>query len=171
MSDFDPVPPVTVPLADSALNTTSAEVLGNKLDTIAGDSIVALVKQLRGGPVVTYPVLAAGATLTAGAADTYGAAVELAAAGVITSDALLASACIRTPSAAQTGKLQIGYGAGPTYICEVDYEVASDVGAFFSVPLCGQGGVIPSGSAISARIKTTAGAQTVDASVGFTLLA
>ena len=116
--------------------------------------------------IVTYPVLAAGATLTAGAANTYGAAVELAPAAAVTVDRRVVSVTLRTPSAAQTGKIQIVHTTGvPVDIAEVDYEIASDAGAFVSIPIFA-GPVVPAGVNIGARIKTTAGAQTVDASIG-----
>jgi len=166
-------PAAGVPAADSAANVVVSDVVGNKTDTVAGDSLVALSRILIGGPVVTYPVLAAGVTATAGAANTYGAYVELAAAGVITADAKLASVCLRTPSAAQTGKIDISYDTGgtPVLLAEVDYEIATDAAGYFSINLCGMGGIVPAGNNIGVRIKTTAGAQTVDASVGFMLLA
>jgi hypothetical protein len=162
-------PTSTVPTADSADNVIAADVIGNKTDTVAGDSLVALAKKIAaGGAVATYPVLAAGATVTAGAANTYGALVELAAAGAVTVDSRLASVCIRTPSAAQTGKILLVHTTGvPVSLCEVDYEVATDAGGLMQINLAGMGGVIPSGANIGAQIKTTAGAQTVDLSVGF----
>ena len=122
--------------------------------------------QIPGSEITTYPVLAAGATCTAGAANTYGAAVELAAAGVVTVPKRVVSVCIRTPSAAQTGKIQIVHTtAGPVNVAELDYEIASDAGGFLNIPVLGSL-VIPAGVNVGARIKTTAGAQTVDVSVG-----
>ena len=121
---------------------------------------------LPGAVIATYPVLPAGATCTAGAANTYGAIVELAAAGVVTAPMRVVSVSLRTPSAAQTGKIQIVHTtAGAVDVCELDYEVASDAGGFLTIPVLG-GGVIPAGVNVGARIKTTAGAQTVDVSVG-----
>ena len=156
-----------VPVADTADNVTSGDVIGNKTDTAAGTSLIALIRQFANGDVVeTFPVLSAGVNAIAGAANAYGATAELAAGGLVAVDSRLASISLRTPSAACTGKVNIGHGAGPTFVCEVDFEIATDAGAFLNIPLVGMGGVIPAGDAVSVQIKTTAGATTVDCSVG-----
>lgn len=165
-----------VPLADAAGDVTVSDAIGAKADTVAGTSLIALVRQelaamviltarQLGGVVTTWPVLSAGVQATAGAANVYGADITLAA--TVGNDSRLASICIRTPVGAMTGKANIGYDdGGDTFICEVDFEIATDAGGFFQASLVGMGTVIPAGADLIAELKTTAGADTAFISVG-----
>lgn len=127
-----------------------------------------------GNTVLTFPVASAGVALAAGAANTYGAAsdvvvtADLVAAG-FAGDVLLESLTIRTPSAGDCGKVQIGHqtGAGAvTYVVEVDFECATDAAWTPRIDLLGRGGLIPAGADIVARQKNVGGAVTITVSVG-----
>ena len=127
-----------------------------------------------GNTVLTFPVPSAGVALAAGGANTYGVQSDV----VITGDlvaagfagaVLLESVTIRTPSAGETGKVQIGHqtgAGGVVQICEVDFECATDAGWTQRSDLLGRGGLIPNGADIVARQKTTGGAATLTVSVG-----
>lgn len=119
------------------------------------------------GEIITVPVASAGITATAGAANTYGAYVQLDDGTLVTADMRLVSVGLRTPSAAQVGKVQIVYDeAGtPVPICEVDFEIATDAGGYLNIPVP-TGRIIPSGETIGARVKSVAGATTITVSVG-----
>lgn len=127
-----------------------------------------------GNDNLTYPVASAGITLTAGAANVYGASADLVVtadivAGGMTGDVVLESVTLRTPSAGQVGKLRIGHqtgGGAENWICEVDFECATDAGFTPRIDLLGRGGLIPAGADIIAGVKTVAGGTTITASVG-----
>ena len=130
------------------------------------------------GTVTTWPVLSAGVAPAAGAANTYGAQSDLAVTADIVAagyagDVYLESCTIRTPSAGDTGKIQLGYqvGAGAVVqLCEVDFECATDAGWTQRASILGAGGAIPTGADIVCRYKTTGGAVTLTVSVGITEL-
>jgi hypothetical protein len=82
--------PRSVPAADSALNLTIEQVVGNKSDTHSGNSIAAVAKRLDEHAHTAsrcYPTLADG-VVVAGAAGAWalGAFVEIVPASTITSD-------------------------------------------------------------------------------------
>ena len=122
------------------------------------------------GEILTVPVASAGVLATAGAANVYGVYSQLDNGALVTVDMRLVSVCLRTPSAGCLGKVQIvwdeaGATTGPVALAEVDFEIATDAGAYQNIPIP-TGGIIPAGETVGVRIKTVAGATTIDFSVG-----
>lgn len=110
--------------------------------------------------IVAYPVASAGAAVTAGAANTYGAYAEAIAAATITSAFRIVGVSFNTPSAGLVGTLSVATGAGgaESQILEVPFEIASDAGGFFSVPVLSK--TCAANARVAVRIKTVAGAET-----------
>jgi len=81
------------PAADSANNNNYRDVVGNKTDTIAGNSLVSMLKIVESrlnNPSKVYPTLANGTIVTAGVgAWALGNAIEVIPAATITNDFLI----------------------------------------------------------------------------------
>jgi hypothetical protein len=150
---------LTVPTADSAANTTLRDVVGNKTDTVAGDSLYALtldVYENMNRQVYVYPTLAAGATVLSGTADwSYGAYAEVVPASTITNDYHIRSVQIETCDENAIFQLELYSGAGDTLVSAVRFSVA---GGFFgnSVYVIGSAHVAAN-SRLRARIASSNG--------------
>jgi len=81
------------PAADSADNDNYRDVIGNKTDTLAGNSLVSILRRVEGrlnNASKVYPTLANGVVVTAdNVAWTLGAAVEVVPINTITEDFLI----------------------------------------------------------------------------------
>jgi hypothetical protein len=103
------------PTADSAANTNFRDVIGNKTDTLAGDSLIAkmkLVESRLNNPSKVYPTLANGVVVTGAAgAWTLGAAVEIVPASTITTQFLIYLAKVEAVSVTDTYEVVLYSGA------------------------------------------------------------
>ena len=171
MSEYVPVINQAPPAADSALNATGLQVIGNKDDTVAGDSLVALNKRaIQGvGAISTVPstatvVAGSAVTITAGAAGVAGAYAEVDDGSAVPAVPFrVVGLCLDTPSAALIGDIDIAYGGAgtETVVASIPVEVATDAGVIapFVVP---PSGVISASTRIAARATTVAGGETVN---------
>jgi hypothetical protein len=104
------------PVPDSALNLHMSHVIGNKLDTIVGDSLVSLIKRAEGrlnNQSKVYPSLANGVDVITGlAAWDLGLQVEIVPAGIITSHFLIFYCKIEAASATDVYEIVLYAGAG-----------------------------------------------------------
>jgi hypothetical protein len=154
---------LTVPTADSAANTSIRDVIGNKTDTVAGDSIYAMqldVYENINQQVYVYPTLAAGATVVSANADwTYGAYAEVVPASTITSDFHIRSVQIETCDENAIFQLELYSGAGDTLVSAIRFAVA---GGFFgnSVYVIGSAH-IAANARIRARLASSNGTAAI----------
>lgn len=124
--------PYSVPGIDSVLNAVWGDVIGNKLDTHAGNSLYARVDELydsNQSERQVYPTLAAGATIVSANTDwTYGAYATIVPASTITSDFHILGLSIESCDTNATFQLALYKGAGDDLITAVRFNVT---GGFF----------------------------------------
>lgn len=176
MTTYAPSNPV--PTADTADNVNAGDVIGNKTDTVAGDSLVALNKQILAAGVLTdaeiddikageygvftLPYNATTVTCTdsnGSGAYTPGTYVQIddGTDARITNDYKIVGVCWDTPSAAMVARISIGVGAGAAEVeqCSIPIEVATDAGAWGCV-MIPPTGRITGGTRVAARVGTAA---------------
>jgi len=157
-------PPLTIPLAvpaqNSVNNVTTNDVIGNKTDTILGDSIYSMLQLLSADhkqPMDVWPTLAAGIPVVSSAANwTYGIVTEIIPAGTIATPFNIHAIVPETCSDDGVFQLALYYGAADTLFMTVRYAI---VGGFFgntfiwtrSSPL------IPANSRIRAALASSDG--------------
>ena len=175
-------PTNTVPAADSVDNVIASDVIGNKTDTVAGDSLYSqhligqaalavvdgnvdtLVAALNTGAQSSYPTGASGAAnfapvaVLAGAANTLGAWVEIAAAGPAADFRIVGMSV--WPDSADNHEIQVGYGAiaAEAELARHTFTVPAGQVDFQIDVRCEVGTVIPAGTRLAARSRSTTGA-------------
>ncbi len=150
----------TVSTADSSANTDIGDVIGNKLDTVGGTSIVSILKRLLYGAATSvWPATAVGTAMAANATpNTYGTDAVCAAANDITQAYNVVGIVIDTPSAAMQGIYKIGVGAGPDYYIVQPFAIPT--GGVFRQDLRGFGGKVAANAQLVCAIKTVTGSET-----------
>lgn len=117
-----------------------------------------------GAAVATYPDAAAGAALAAGAANTYGALVNVS--GALAADALVTAIDFDTPAVAvEPTQWELSYNAGADIVATGMINFDTAVGTYPTIPMLGQGGVIPAGETLQLRIRSATGGTTCNAHV------
>jgi hypothetical protein len=161
---------LAVPAADSANNVTIADVIGNKLDTHAGNSIKSYVDELYDQFQLerhVYPSLGVGATIVSNAvAWTYGNYGVIVPANTITRDFHILSVSIETCSvAAGVFQLALYKGSADDVITAKRFSLA---GGFWGnmVYIVGSEEV-EANSQVRARLASSVGAATITVSVDY----
>lgn len=149
----------TVPPVDSALNRSFVDVIGNKNDTDAGDSLYALltdVKEHTHCVELVYPTLANGATVVSAAADwTLGAYATIVPASTITSDFHIHGVSLESMDKNAVFQLEIYYGAADVLVTQVRFAVQ---GGFFGNSFYRIASIeVPADSRIRARLASSDG--------------
>ena len=168
--------PLAVPGADSANNVTTNDVVGQKTDTVAGNSLYSLAHRAehdRHNRLGVFPTLAAGSALVSSAANwTYGLITELmAAAAAPAGDYHITRVVVEATNKAGVFELALYYGAADTLFATVRYAVVTALASVALVlPLTGP--VIAGGSRIRAQLASSDGLAnqaTQALSLGWTL--
>ena len=168
MPEYLPNLDIAVEGQNSAVNVTGGDVIGNKTDTIAGDSAMALLRRLLYGARVTcVPTGAVGVTLAGGAVAYAEPAnyTEVVAACAV--DSAIVGIALDTPSdAAILGEVDLGTGAGDPAapIVTIPFEIAS--AASVIPPIYLPAAIrMATGTRIAGRLRTAAGAETINVKV------
>ncbi len=157
-----------IPSTDSANNNTVADVVGNKSDTYAGDSIfshVHIMLEHGHSPSQVYPTLAAGTTVVSSAvAWTLGNFVIVVPASTVGLPFDIHYVSIEDLSANGVYELVLYYGAGDTECGRVRFTKNAVQDGTMNVPM--QTILIPADSIIKAKLATdNAVANTADISL------
>jgi hypothetical protein len=153
-----------VPSADTADNVLTSDVIGNKTDTVAGNSVVSHARRINEGghAISSAPNQAAAISCTDSngtGAFTPGSWVELDdGTGVPSNPFKIVGICFDTPSAAMIAEISIGVGAAASeveVIGGVHVEVATDAGGYQPIFLP-PSTAIAGGTRVAARIGTAA---------------
>ena len=159
------------PKPDSTENLNICDVIGNKDDTIAGHSLVSILRRVESrlnNPSKVYPTLANGVIIAGGAgAWALGAAVEVVPAAIIENDFLIYLVKVEAVSATDTYEVVLYSGAAADVEIgrfrttrNVDFPEAGDV--FFSTE------IIEANTKISAKVASSGGgADTVTISLHY----
>lgn len=122
----------TVPTPDSADNTTMRDVIGNKTDTNAGDSLYSYaVRQQEYNRIESevYPTLAVGATVVSAAANwAYGAYATVVPINTIATNFCVRSIAIETCDTSAVFQLALYRGVGDNLIATTRFAV---IGGFW----------------------------------------
>lgn len=123
---------MAVPAADSTANVTTADVIGNKLDTHASNSLYGLLKEVYdylNNERLCYPTLAAGTTVVSANANwTYGAYATVVPASTITNDFHIVAVSIEACDRNAVFQLELYKGASDDVVQAVRFAVE---GGFF----------------------------------------
>jgi len=159
-----------VPSADSADNVYAMDVVGNKSDTHAGDSLYSKVmraEQHIHSASKVYPTLADGVTITSvsGAGTwTLGTVVQVVPASTITNDFDVHYVSIESISANGVFELVLYYGAGDTEAGRVRFTKNAAQDSVLNIPI--QTVIIPADSRVRAALASIDdGGQTADISL------
>lgn len=164
---YNPINPL-VPAQDSANNIQIRDVIGNKTDTEAGNSIysksVRIEEHIHSACKV-YPTLASGITITCGTpAWTLGAFATIVPASTITSLFDVHWVSLENISAAGVYELILYYGATDIEAGRVRFTKTVTQDPTFNIPM--QTIIIPANSQIRAKVASSgAAANTVDISI------
>lgn len=156
--------------ADSAANVTILDVIGNKTDTHAGNSIKAHVDELYDQFQLerkTYPSLAAGVTVISSATPwAYGSYAVIVPASTITRDYHILSVSIETCNvAAGVFQLELYKGAGDDIITAKRFSM---VGGFWGNMVYDVGSEeVAANSQVRARLASSVGAATITISISY----
>jgi len=159
---------IPVPSQDSADNTYLQDVLGNKTDTEAGNSVYAYTKgtyeHLHAASKV-YPTLAAGVTVTAGNSWVLGDFIEIVPASTITTNFMIHHICVESLSANDTYELVIYKGAESSEIeiGRVRFSKNANQEGTDNQPILTT--LVAANERISAKIATASGSSTATISV------
>jgi len=168
--------PLAAPGADSANNVTTNDVVGNKTDTIAGNSLYSLLHRAehdRHNMMGVFPTQAAGSALVSNNANwTYGGITEImAAASAPAGDYHITRVVVEATNKAGVFELALYYGAADTLFATVRYAVITALAsAGIVLPITGP--VITGGSRIRAQLASSDGfanQATQAISLGWTL--
>jgi hypothetical protein len=156
-SDFD------VPAADSADNNNWGDVIGNKLDTYAGDSLYSRVSEVYDfvqSERRVYPTLAAGATVVSANADwTYGAYATVVPINTIAVDFHVLALSIESCNRDAVFQLELYRGAGDDLVTAVRFAI---VGGFFGNQVMVVGSKhVDANARIRARLASSNGAAQI----------
>lgn len=152
---------IPVPSQDSASNSYIQDVVGNKTDTHAGDSLYAGVETLLDHvhkPSKVYPTLATGVTLnTNAAAWTLGTVTEIIPASTITSDFDIHRVSIESLDDIATYEIVLYYGAGDTECGRVRFSKTSNQDTAGNQPI--QTPIIPANSRVRGAVASSTGSS------------
>lgn len=150
-----------VPTADSAANTTMSDVIGNKSDSHAGNSIMAGIDELKEhthSRAKCHPTLAAGVTVTGGAgAWALGNYAVLVAANAITSDFDIHYVHAEAVSANDTYEIVLYSGAdgAEVEIGRIRMTRSATIDSPTSLPFSCP--IIPANTQIKAKVASSSG--------------
>jgi len=150
-----------VPAADTADNSTTRDVVGNKTDTSAGNSLYAhsevLLDHVHSASEV-FPTLANGIAVTGGASWVLGVfSADLIGAGVVTDPFDIHHISVENLDTNAVYELVIYYGAGDTEAGRVRFTKNAVQDGTVNAPF--QCVIIPGGSRVRAKIADSAGSS------------
>lgn len=161
-------PSVPVPAQDSADNNFIEDVVGNKTDTHAGNSLYAMTETLLEhvhSASKVYPTLATAVTVTAGASWVLGNFVEIVPASTITSDFDIHHVYVDSISANDTYELVLYKGAisSEIEIGRVRFAKNSNFDAIVNQPF--QTTLLLANERISAKVASSGGSNNVSVGI------
>jgi hypothetical protein len=166
---------MAVPTANSAANVTLNDVVGNKSDTSAGDSLyskivtsIVTLAELEKSLIAVgkvYPTLAVGVTITAATAYVLGTIIEVVPASTIAAPFTISSINLDTISAAGIFELVLYQGASDVEIGRCRFTQSPLLG-LTSIPI--KTSLVPANARIRAKVATETGAaETVTITVSY----
>ena len=164
--------PLTIPIPgqDSANNSYIQDVVGNKTDTHAGDSLYGKIETLTDhihSTTKVYPTLANGVTVTGDAAWTLGAFVEIVPVNTITSDFDIHFIDIEDISANDVYELVLYKGLGGSEIEIGRIRFTKDAVQAGTVNQPFQTELIAANERISAKVASSSGSDNVTISIRY----